>query len=379
MTVPTQTNPSPHENSRAARIEGVRHWDAIIVGAGIVGLSLAIELNKGGLKVLVVEKREPGREASWAAGGMLADSAIETKPALRGLATASAKMYPEFVHELEYESRMKIDLRDQGTLLFVGATHEKELLTEGLWPARWREMEPGLKAANLRAKGSVGFYLRERSVDPRDLTAAAVAAAKHRGIDFSSGNPVVGVTMADGKAAGVRTNKTQFCAGIVVNCAGAWAGQIEPLPFPTRPVKGQMLCVVMPQKELIRHVVRTPEVYLIPRSDGRMVIGATQEEAGFDKRTVPETIQTLRDAAVALAPKLRDARMIEAWAGLRPGTPDALPILGATPTPGYFVATGHFRDGILLAPITAQVMGQVIAGKKPAFALDAFAATRFSN
>jgi len=103
----------------------VRHWDAIIVGAGIVGLSLAIELNKGGLKVLVVEKREPGREASWAAGGMLADSAIETKPALRGLATASAKMYPEFVHELEYESRMKIDLRDQGTLLFVARLMKK--------------------------------------------------------------------------------------------------------------------------------------------------------------------------------------------------------------------------------------------------------------
>jgi len=140
-----------------------------------------------------------------------------------------------------------------------------------------------------------------------------------------------------------------------------------------------MLCVVMPRKELIRHVIRTPDVYLIPRSDGRMLIGATQEEAGFDKRTVPETIQKLRKAALDLVPKLTEARFLEAWAGLRPGTPDALPILGATATPGYFVATGHFRDGILLAPVTARVMGQVIAGERPEFDLTAFGAERFRN
>ena len=357
----------------------MKHWDAIIVGAGIIGLSLAIELNKRGLKVLIVEKGEPGREASWAAGGMLADSPIETKPALRELAADSARMYPEFVHELEDESRLKIDLREHGTLLFVDPPDIEDLMYEGLTSANWCALEPGLTAENLIAKGGAVFFLKERSVDPRDLTAAAIAAAKHRGIDLSSGNPVLGITTADGKVAGVRTTKTQFSAGIVVNCAGAWAGQIEPFIIPTRPVKGQMLCVVLPQKELVRHVLRTPDVYLIPRSDGRMVIGATQEEAGFDKRTVPETIQRLRGAAVALAPKLHDARMIEAWAGLRPGTPDALPILGATPTPGYFVATGHFRDGILLAPVTARIMGQVIAGEEPVFALDAFSPMRFSD
>jgi glycine oxidase len=140
-----------------------------------------------------------------------------------------------------------------------------------------------------------------------------------------------------------------------------------------------MLCVAMPHKELIRHVFRTPEVYLIPRSDGRLVIGATQEEAGFDKQTVPETIQKLRQEALDLVPKLAEARFLEAWAGLRPGTPDALPILGATSTPGYFAATGHFRDGILLAPVTARVMGQVIAGEKPEFDLGAFGAGRFRN
>jgi glycine oxidase len=152
-----------------------------------------------------------------------------------------------------------------------------------------------------------------------------------------------------------------------------------PLGFPTRPVKGQMLCVAMPEKEFVRHVIRTPEVYLIPRSDGRMLIGATQEEAGFDKRTVPETIQKLRQAALDLVPKLAVARFLEAWAGLRPGTPDALPILGTTSTPGYFVATGHFRDGILLAPVTARVMGETICGEKTTLDLGAFAGSRFKS
>jgi glycine oxidase len=355
----------------------VKSWDVIVVGAGIIGLSLAIELNKQGLRVLVVEKGEPGREASWAAGGMLVDFPTETLPGLRELATASARMYPEFVHELEDESGLKIDLRSAGTLLFLDASPGPAALDPHGWLARWRELEPNLKAANLRATSRVGVYLKERSVDPRHVTAAALAAARHRGIDFSSGNHVLAVEMANGKADGVRTNKTQFAAAMVVNCAGAWAGQIGPHSFPTRPVKGQMLYVAMPQKEMVRHVVRTQEVYVIPRSDGRMLIGTTVEEAGFDKQTVPETILKLRRAAVDLVPNLADARILEAWAGLRPGTPDGLPILGATPTPGYFVATGHFRDGILLAPVTARAMAEVILGRAPEYDLGAFSALRF--
>jgi glycine oxidase len=185
------------------------------------------------------------------------------------------------------------------------------------------------------------------------------------------------VDVSDGKACGVRTNKTQFAAGMVVNCAGAWAGQIGPHAFPTRPVKGQMLYVVMPEKEMVRHVVRAPEVYLIPRSDGRMLIGTTSEEAGFDKQTVPETIQRLRTEAIDLVARLADARILEAWAGLRPGTPDGLPILGATATPGYCVAAGHFRDGILLAPVTAMVMGDVLTGQTPRIDISKFSASRF--
>ncbi len=125
-------------------------------------------------------------------------------------------------------------------------------------------------------------------------------------------------------------------------------------------------------------MIRTPEVYLIPRSDGRMLIGATAKKLGFDKQTVPETIQKLRQAAIDLVPKLADARFLQAWAGLRPGTPDGLPILGATPTPGYFVATGHFRDGILLAPATAKLMAQLMIGATAEMDAAKFSAERFA-
>jgi glycine oxidase len=388
----------------------VKSWDAIVVGAGIVGLSLAIELNKQGLRVLVVEKGEPGREASWAAGGMLVDFPLETRPGLRELAAAGAQMYPEFVRELQDESGLKIDLRSVGTLAFLHVETELRSVLAGQNPATTQayalpgplaELEPVLRVDGPTSP-LAALYLKERCVDPRQLTTAAIAAARHRGIEFSSGDQVLAVEVENSKASGVRTNKTRFAAELLVNCAGAWAGQIRVgtgasracpersrrvqaeqssagFRVPTRPVKGQMLCVAMPEKEMVRHVVRTPKVYLIPRSDGRMLIGATQEEAGFDKQTVPETIQKLRQAALDLVPKLGDARILEAWAGLRPGTPDGLPILGATTTPGYFVATGHFRDGILLAPVTARVMGQIVTGQKAPTDVSNFSAGRFAH
>jgi glycine oxidase len=219
--------------------------------------------------------------------------------------------------------------------------------------------------------------LKERSVDPRGITAAALAAAKRLGVDVSSGEEVTEVKMSDDRVCGVVTKKTSYLAPKVVNCAGAWSGQIGPYAFPTRPVKGQMLCLVSPSRDLLKHVIRAPEVYVIPRSDGRIVVGTTVEEVGFDKRTDVDTIQGLHRAGIALIPELRNARILEDWAGLRPGTPDALPILGATPTPGYYVATGHFRDGMLLAPITAQVMVRIIEGKTSDYDLDAFSAARF--
>jgi len=354
----------------------VKTWDVIIIGGGIIGLSLSIALRKRGARVLVVERGEPGREASYAAAGMLVDCAAETPVALQSLATASARMYPEFVHEIQDESGFDVDLRDRGALVFPSAEHMHEragFTTDGLLPAPLAELEPALADPKRPA-----FLLKERSVDPRALGTATLKAAKHRDVDVSSGTEVHGLLLSEGRVAGVSAGKTSYHAPVVVNCAGAWAGQIPPHRFPTRPVKGQMLCVIG-AAGLIRHVIRAPEVYLVPRSDGRILIGATVEEAGFDKRTDPDTIQGMHQAAIRLVPALRNARVHEAWAGLRPGSPDNLPILGETATPGYFVATGHFRDGILLAPVTALVMAQIVTGVKPEYDLSAFAASRFSN
>jgi glycine/D-amino acid oxidase-like deaminating enzyme len=299
---------------------------------------------------------------------------------------------------LEVESGMKVDLRDQCTILSLSARHIRHpgFASAGLYPADLSELEPamvkltldqefdlkehGLKPEEVATLNEIqDFYcLKERSVEPRALTAAAIKAAKHRGVDFSSGDPATSVNQADGRVAGVTTTKTTFHAPTVVNCAGAWSGQIQPHAFPTRPVKGQMLCLVA-TRMLLKHVIRTSEVYLIPRSDGRIIVGTTVEEAGFDKRTDVGAIQRLHRAAIALVPELRNAKILEDWAGLRPGTPDALPILGVTSMPGYYVATGHFRDGILLAPITARVMAQVIEGGNPDHDLSAFSPARFTT
>jgi len=353
----------------------MKSWDVIVIGGGIIGLSLSIELRKKGARVLVVERGEPGREASHAAGGMLVECGLETPEILQPLASASARMYPEFARELELESGMKVDLRDQGTILFPShedASHPS-LKAAGL-PLPLSELEPALAPSDRPA-----FYLKERSVEPRALAAAALRAAKRRGVDVSSGDKVTAVRVSTGRVEGVTTIKTSFQAPTVVNCAGAWSGQIAPHAFPTRPVKGQMLYLASPSRNLLKHVIRSPEVYLVPRSDGRILIGTTMEEAGFDRRTDVVTIQRLHRAAVALVPELRNAKILEDWAGLRPGTPDDLPILGATATPGYFVATGHFRDGILLAPITARVMAEVITGTNCQYDLAPFSPARFST
>jgi glycine/D-amino acid oxidase-like deaminating enzyme len=337
---------------------------------------------------------------------MLVDSPLETPKVLQPLATASAKMYPEFAHEIEVESGSKVDLRDHGTILLLKREHlgnpqfstlfrridlaERE---PNLGMPTWEqeiEYRASLSADSLetpdedfeeafRWRFENAFHVKERSIDPRALTAAAVKAAKNRGVDFSSGDPVTAINISDDHVSGVTTSKTTFLAEKVVNCAGAWSSQLGPQFIPTRPVKGQMLCLAMHPRDLIRHVIRTPDLYLIPRSDGRLLVGATVEEKGFDKRTDPDTMKRFLQAAIELVPKLRDAKILEDWAGLRPGTPDNLPILGATSTPGYFIATGHFRDGILLAPITAAVMADVIEGRNPGHDLSAFAPLRFKN
>lgn len=347
----------------------MENWDVIVVGGGIIGLSISIELKRQGASVLVVERGEPGREASYAAAGMLADTPVELPAALHELARASANRYPEFVHQLQDEAGANVDLRDHGTIFlsdsYRQAGHSLPLPLPELEPALANPQQPAI-------------FLRERSVDPRALSAASLKAAKHHGVDVSSGTTVTSVLIERDRVVGVETEKTTYAASSVVNCTGAWSGQLGPVPCPTRPVKGQMLALVGTH-ELVRHVIRSPEVYLVPRSDGRILVGSTLEEAGFDKRTHAETIHRLHQNAITLVPKLAETRILESWAGLRPGTPDALPLLGSTSIPGYFIATGHFRDGILLAPITAYIMARVISGKDPEYDLSAFSPERFAR
>jgi glycine oxidase len=387
---PSQTSPFPRPrfprpvapifyNAR------VKTWDVIIIGGGVIGLTLSIALRKRGIKVLVVERGEPAREASHAAAGMLADCPLEIPVPLQALATASARMYPEFVHEIQDESGVNVDLRDQGTLL-VEALDLEPLDMEPLHPSPRRpasspdsllpaplaELEPALGDPNRPAR-----FFAERSVDPRALSTAVLQAARHREVDISSGTSVQQVLAENGRVSGVQAEKTTYHAPVVVNCAGAWAGNLPPVELPIRPVKGQMLALVGPP--ILRHVIRSPEVYLVPRSDGRTLVGSTLEEAGYDKRTDPDTVRRLHQAAIRLVPGLQQARMLEAWAGLRPGTPDDLPILGMTGAAGYYIAGGHFRDGILLAPVTAHIMAQIIARETPDFDLSAFSAERFRH
>jgi glycine oxidase len=220
------------------------------------------------------------------------------------------------------------------------------------------------------------MFLEEQSVYPRALTAACLEAARRHGVSVAAAEEARAVGQ-NGDSLRVSTQQTSYSAPVVVNCCGAWAGSVAPLKLPLRPVKGQMLSLLPRAKANLQHVIHAPEVYIVPRSDGRLLVGATIEEKGFDKRVEPETIQRLHQAAANLIPCLGEARMLEAWAGLRPGTPDDLPIFGSTEIPGYFVAAGHFRNGILLAPITARVMSQIVCGCAPNFDLAPFAAKRF--
>jgi len=394
----------------------VKNWDVIIIGAGVIGLSLALRLRDEHRSVLGVEKHEPAGEATHAAGGMIANCDPHTPAILQPFADASAALYPEFVHEIESESGESTDLRDVGTIAFFGRgnspTHaaarklsvdelrtlepalavETEILITCLYPDAETPL-PVFKVPSVAVEmHGPPWFLPERCVDPRALGRALTKACKKRAVDFVTGSEVLEVLTAAGRAMGVRTSHATYHAGAIVNCAGAWAAKIEPLPIPTRPVKGQMVCVV-PQslsggphipgsgicgKELIRHVVRTPRIYIIPRSDGRILLGATVEDAGFDKRTDPRKIKRLYQAGLDIAPVLSNTRIHDAWAGLRPGSPDNLPILGETSIPGYFAATGHYRDGIMLAPATASAMAELITGQQPSLDLAPFSPSRFA-
>jgi len=358
----------------------VKNWDVIVLGCGVIGASLARELHKSGAGVLVIERCEPGREASHAAAGMLAPHGGDLPKELGELAIASAKMYPEFVRELEDEATARlhephmprIDLRSDGAVLLGSETQH----VEGARPLsapELRELELQLDAA-----GQSAAFIQESSVDPRGLMGALTRSLKHRGIQVAHGAAATRI-LRSSDSFEVHTAKSKYRAQKVVNCCGAWAGEIEGVaPIPSKPRKGQMLSVIPRETPLLRHVIRSEQIYLVPRTDGRILIGATVEDCGFDKQVIPETIKHMQSLAEHIMPALKESKIHETWAGLRPGTPDDLPILGESSVPGYFIATGHFRNGILLAPVTAQMVSQLLRGEAATHPIKAFSPARFA-
>ena len=343
----------------------MKSWDVIIAGAGIIGVSLALELRQRGATVLVLDRAEPGSEASSAAAGMLAPADPETPEALRPLAMASAQMFPAFVQRLESAGNMQVDFRRIGTIAFLEEASVppgyKNLYIEDL-----QRLEPSLSGS-----GHSAFFVQEDSVDPLLLTQAALVAARSFGVEIRSGTAVGEMRARDNGVDLVAQTNTFSCAS-AVDCRGAWSGA------PVRPRKGQML-YVQPKSSLLQHVLRAPEVYIVPRASGKILIGATVEDVGFDKSVNPAVIDQLVSAAAKYLPALASAPVIQSWAGLRPGTPDDLPIIGPANTPRMFTATGHFRNGILLAPITAQIVADLIQGCPPSQDIWAFSPSRFRS
>lgn len=314
-----------------------------IAGAGVVGLALALELAEAGFRVTVLEAGRAMEGSSWAAAGMLAVHDPENAPALLPLARLSAGLYPEFLARVERLSGLRVPLRTSRTLQGV----------LGVAPGAAEEL-PGLRTDRY------GFVAKEEaSLDPRDLCAALPGAARAAGVELREG---VGV-------GGFRPGIIELGSGELVKAdhfvvaAGAWSGLLElPEPLPVAPRKGQMIEVTL-DKPVLPVVIRTPELYLVPRGDGRIAIGATVEDAGFDRAVDEEAGDRLWKAAGALWPPVLAGRVTARWTGLRPGfrtgVEDGLPVIGSL-SERLWVATGHFRNGILLAPGTARILRQML-------------------
>ena len=343
--------------------------DVVIAGAGIIGLSTALDLAGGGLRVTVLERERAMSEASWAAAGMLAAHDPENPAELQPLSNLSISLYPAYLAKIEELSGLKIPLRTSGTLQGSSPGHH--------FKAALSSEEVASRLPELHSAGRSFLWLNEHSLDPRDLCAALPKAATAAGIPVVEQSPITAVRSGP---SGVRitTPRATYEAEHFINCCGAWAGAIAGLPT-IEPRKGQMATVKLLPHLHLPYVIRTPELYLVPRGDGRIVIGATVEHAGFDKSVQETTIQTLIDDAVALWPPIRNAQIVETWAGLRPGSADGLPVIGACGAYNCWIASGHFRNGILLAPATARVLQELILNKTPSVDLSSFRCDRFDS
>jgi glycine oxidase len=389
---------SGHTNSgtRQNAASGAARPRVAIVGGGVCGLGIGWRLAQAGCPVEVFERGEAGREASWAAAGMLAGG-VETEPGeepLLVLARESQRRWPEFAGELTATTGIDLGYRDEGTLIVAVTRDEAEQLRftydfqrglgielQWLTGAEVRRREPHLRAGIAAGVYSPG----DHQVDNRALVLALRAAFLSAGGRLHEGTEVTALEVESGRARGLRCGDARHEADVVVVAAGAWSRALPGLPGaarpPVRPVKGQMLALQMdPAAPLLRHVLWATKSYLTPRRDGRLIVGATVEERGFDARLTAGGVFALLEAAWRPLPAIEELPIVEFWTGFRPTSRDDQPILGPTPVDGLVLATGHHRNGILLAPVTADLVAEfVLRGRlDPAaapFTLERFAET----
>jgi glycine oxidase len=354
-----------------------------IAGGGIIGLACALVLKGRGVQVTVFEADKAVREASWAAGGMLAAEDPENPAALLPFSRYSRSLYPSFLSQIERLSGHRVLLRTQETVQILDSGHP---IFSGV-PLSHLEasrLVPGLAGSDREY-----LLLEEASLDPRELCTALRSAATVAGVALHEYEPVLSAE-AEGERVLLTTTRRVLEADTFVNCCGAWATSLHAIAA-VAPSKGQMLVVTQPVDSRLTRVLRSPDVYLIPRGQdpsdsARIVIGATVENAGYSREVDPAALSLLRRRAAALWPPAANAPEVDSWAGLRPGTVDGLPIIGLIELRGgsnhdealQFLAAGHHRNGILLAPGTAHVIADLVCGKTPAIDLAPFSPDRAS-
>jgi len=369
--------------------------DVVVIGGGVIGLAVAWRAARAGLLVTVLERGRPGGETSHVAAGMLApisEASLTERPGL-ALGLRSADAYQEFVAALSEASGQDLGYLRCGTLAVARDGDEAEALERefemrrglGLEVRRLRasaarRIEPALAPALRLALEIPG----DHAIDPRRVTAALAEALERAGGVLRSGIEVTAVTVEDGRVAGVVLSGGEHLQVTqLVVAAGPWSGRLEGLPaaarLPIRPVKGQILRLHDPAGPgLLEHVLRTRDGYVVPRGDGRYVLGATMEERGFDTSvTAGAVFELLRDV-IEIVPGFSELQIDECSAGLRPATPDGAPAIGAGAIPGLYWATGHHRNGILLAPLTAEVIVSSLLGEPLGAELASVAPTRFA-
>ncbi|HLH91806.1 MAG TPA: glycine oxidase ThiO [Xanthobacteraceae bacterium] len=369
--------------------------DVAIVGAGVVGLSVGWRLAASGLNVALFERDEAGAGATGAATGMLA-AATELEPGgedLLALALESQRLWPQFRAELEGESGIDLDYRDEGTLTVALGREEVArlrfrhdlqkragLATNWLDGAAARALEPGLRPAV-----TAGIFCPDdHQVDPRRLVPALRNALAARGGKLIEQVPVYSLDIEGSKVNGVVTPEGLCRAGAVILANGAWAGTREltgeALSIPVRPLKGQALCLrANARTGLPTHVVWSEQVHLAPKAGGRVVVGSTVEECGFDRAVTAGAVFALLEGARRALPSIEDMEIEAVWTGFRPTSDDDAPILGTCDIAGLVLATGHHRNGILLAPATAQAIHDLVTEGSMAGAAVRFGLARFGG